>query len=186
MSRKSAFLYKGKPYSFRKVALKYHKARMHMPLDIGDEVVRFARNRFRAQAWTDRAAQKWKPRKESTKGKGRAILVKSGKLRNSIRIFKASPQEIVVGSSLPYAAAHNWGFTGTVQVKAHKRDITARTKVYNIKSRKGRKVKVRTGTTTVKAHSRKMNLPQRQFLGNSEYLNRKLDRLIIKAIDSIF
>lgn len=192
MSNKSAFLYKGRPYNLHDVAKKFKVTKRKLPRLIGNEVVRFSKNRFRAAAWTDTSATKWKKRKDPKK-KGRALLVKSGKLRNSIRIISANLDKIVVGSSMPYAAAHNWGFSGSVNVRAHKRDLTAKTKVsdirsMSIKTRKHRTktIKVRTGSTTVKAHSRKMNITQRQFLGNSEHLNAKIDRIIFKEIEKIF
>lgn len=193
MSSKTPFTYKGKPYSFKVVARNFARAKRRLPKLMGDEVVRFSRTRFQAQAWTDKSAKKWEPRKNPKKGRGRSILVKSGRLRNSVRILQADFNQIVVGSSLPYAQAHNDGFKGTVQVSAHKRDTTAKTKVYdtrsmNIKTRKhkSKTVRVRTGSTTVKSHSRKVNLPQRQFLGHSSLLNAKLDRVIVKEIDKIF
>lgn len=185
------FLHHGKPYDFNKIARRFQVLKTKLPRDIADEVVRFSRQRFKAQAWTDKGAQKWAPRKNADKG--RAILVKSGRLRNSVRVMNSTFTNITVGSSLPYAAAHNFGFKGTVNVKSHKRDTHAKTKVYDItkmniknRSRSSKTIRVRTGSTTVKAHSRRINLPQRQFLGESEYLERRLDKIIINQIDKIF
>lgn len=47
-----------------------------------------------------------------------------------------------IGTAIKYANVHQFGFSGTVSVRAH----------------------ARKGTKGVKAHSRKMNIPQREFL----------------------
>ena len=52
-------------------------------------------------------------------------------------------------SSEPYTTLHNEGGTGNKMVKSHQRKIKKTGKVY-----------------TVRAHKRKFNMPQRQFIGD--------------------
>lgn len=184
---KSVFIHKGRPYSFQKLKQKWatHHARI-MPA-IAEEAVNFFQARFRAQAWTDRTAKKWEKRKQQDKNKRRrAILIKSGRLRNAIRPGKITKNEVVIANKTPYAAVHNEGFKGTVNVKQHKRRIRGRVTVQNIETRRKSKRTTTVGSATVRGHRRKMVIPQRQFMGNSELLIHKFDKIIDKTIDKIF
>lgn len=78
-------------------------------------------NSFRNQGFEDETIQKWKPRKRKSyrtrNGRvvddtNRAILVKTGDLRRSIRVISRSYRTIVLGSDLPYAQIHNDGLNG--------------------------------------------------------------------------
>ena len=51
---------------------------------------------------------KWAPRKNN-RDPERAILVKTGSLRNSIKIHKISEKEIVIRSNMPYSDRINFG-----------------------------------------------------------------------------
>lgn len=76
------------------------------------------------------------------------LTSRSGTLRRSINTDHTRlPGRGSVGTPLRYGAAHELGYTDTVQVRAHKRK--------NKKSRKSHKVR---------AHTRKMDLPARPFL----------------------
>ena len=52
---------------------------------------------------------------------------------------------------------------------------------------RARTKRVETGKSyTVRSHTRHMQLPQRQFMGSSQMLDRKLDRIVERAVDEIF
>lgn len=54
--------------------------------------------------------------------------VKTGRLRNSLWVKigeSATTAQGILGSNVKYAAFHEFGFTGTVNVKAHKRAVKA-------------------------------------------------------------
>jgi len=53
-------------------------------------------------------AGKWDKRKNDIDPK-RAILVKTGSLRNSIKAYKISSNQIIINSNLPYSANINFG-----------------------------------------------------------------------------
>lgn len=81
--------------------------------------------------------------------------VRSGRLRESLR---ATPAQVSgdtittsIGSVVNYAAAHEFGFSGKVKVKAHQR--TAK-KVFGVKVANPQ-------PHTVKAHQRKVTIPER-------------------------
>ena len=58
----------------------------------------------------------WRPRAGSSGGYGRAILVKSGNLKNDIQALRHSRNSVTVGTrAIPYAARHNSGLNGMPQ-----------------------------------------------------------------------
>ena len=116
-------------------------------------------------------------------------MVQSGRLRNSIRLQTANIRQIVIATSAPYAEAHNEGVNRRVMVKAHTRHTYTKVKE-QYTTRKGktrnRTMRKQDGEYQVKSHQRKMNMPQRQFMGDSEIMFRKIDQAVIRAIDKVF
>lgn len=158
------------------------------PSTVGDLAVNFFKARFRAGGWYDYGFEQWKARSQKAKrNKGRALLVNSGRLRRSIRISKLTANSVTIGTDVPYAAAHNSGANGTVNVRAHNRRKFARNKVGTGKLTKTGKERTKTmtsvsGVTAVRQHTRKMNLPKRQFMGESRYLNKLIERKLTTMI----
>lgn len=85
---------------------------------------------------------------------GGKTLVEHTHLRSSIT-HNLERDAVEVGSNLTYAAIHQTGFDGPVQVKAHARRFTM---VFG---------QARSGTAQVKAHTRHMKMPARPYLGLS-------------------
>ncbi|MDR2806246.1 MAG: phage virion morphogenesis protein [Dysgonamonadaceae bacterium] len=151
------------------------KTYKNLPTEIAAIAVNFSKDRFVEQAWEDETKEPWKPRKRPRRGKtgkitkNQTLLVKTGRLKRSIRKISATENKIIIGTDVAYAQIHNEGgtITGTASVKAHQVKEHAR-------NRKGRKEKVK--AHTVKAHTKKMNtrIPQRQFMGNSKALQNKI------------
>lgn len=155
--------------------------------------VNFFKERFRAQNWADTRTEPWKKRKDNPhwarkkeRSNNRAILIKTGRLRRSIRKISVTPDLITIGTDVPYAAMHNNGFRGTITqtVKAHNRNRTK----FGVTERKQLKTRTRikygrvpTGATSqVRAHTRniRVNIPRRQFMGPSRVLNTQIERFI--------
>jgi len=140
---------------------------------------------FANGGFTDKIFIRWKPRKNDTANRGRrlgdggqqqgrAILVKSGRLRRSLRIAYALPSQLrlVAGNQdVPYAGIHNDGgkLTGTVQVRSFERSI------------KGKQ-------QTVQAHSRSLNItmPRRRFIGSSQKLMDRADRKFFSELNQLW
>ena len=149
-----------------------------LPNLVGNEVVNFAKDNFRRQGFLGDRFEAWPQRKASgawgktPRNKGRALLIDTGKLRRGTRVVSADWNAVKVGNAIPYAKAHNDGARlGLIQtVKGHQR-----------KRRKGKRG---AGAIQVKAHTRKvmMKMPQRRFLGKSQYLTRNIHRLIAYQI----
>lgn len=83
---------------------------------------------FRNQGFEDASIEKWQPRKGEIMSSGiakvrkkdkssRAILVKTGDLRRSIKVLNKSYRSITLGSDLPYAQIHNDGLYGNAYGK---------------------------------------------------------------------
>ncbi len=144
-----------------------------LPARAGTVAVNFSKERFVQKNWVDHTRQPWKKRKREGRG---STLVQSGRLKRSIRKITATRNWILIGTDVPYARIHNEGgvIKKTVQIKAHTRRRT------------GRKSKSNSPKTAiqVKAHTRRMQfeIQQRQFLGDSAVLGRRIERLIEEDI----
>lgn len=153
-----------------------------LPNEIAAVAVNFSKERFRQQAWLDESPERWKPRKKPRKGgkkRGQTLLVDTGRLKKSIRKVSASTSRVVIGTDVPYASIHNYGgtITGTFKVRAH--TVKAHRRRAHTRIRAGRTEKIKAQTIkmhTVGSHTRKMNtrIPQRQFLGDSYTLRRRI------------
>ena len=139
-----------------------------MPARVATCAVNFSKQRFVQQNWHDTTPEPWKPRSRKRRGGERrqsgAILVDSGRLKRSIRVISADSNRVIIGTDVPYAEMHNEGLDGEVTVRQHTR-----------RSRKGR-------LYTVKAHKRRVHMPQRRFLGESQALATQLEELMIKEL----
>lgn len=143
------------------------------------EAVNFSKERFVRKNWVDKSVTRWKARKPSPEWHSEeqkraasrgSLMVKSGRLKRSIRKIKVTRNSVTIGTDVPYAEAHNEGavINTSVNVKTHSR------------KRKGR-------TETVKAHrrKRKITLPERRFIGESAILLRRVERLVQREINEI-
>lgn len=156
----------------------------------GNEVVNFALDNFKKQGFLNHGFEAWRQRKKSKWGfkdrEGRALLVKSGRLRRSIRITNISFLSVTVGSDVPYAKAHNDGLRlGLIQsVKSftRKKFYTDEVSAPGAKSTKYEKKHV--GNVQVSAHTRRIDqkIPARPFLKDSPYLTAKIKRVITAEI----
>ncbi len=133
----------------------------------GVVAVNFSKERFVRKDWLDGSSREvWQKRKKTDKG---SLMVRSGRLKRSIRKMSEGDYFVYVGTDVPYAQVHNEGgeINKTANVRTHTR------------VRKGRK-------ETVKAHRRQMKLtmPKRQFLGDSDALAKRIERFALREIDN--
>ncbi len=111
-----------------------------MRVELSEEFDRnFERKAFFSKKWKQRA---------NPNAKG-SLLIVTGTMRRSIR-SEVKNNGVRFSSAVPYTSIHNEGGKGTKPVRAHTR-----------KSKKGR-------TYQVKAHTRKFQMPQRQFVGDGK------------------
>jgi hypothetical protein len=160
---------------------------------VGQEAVNFFRSSFRNQGFTRNTLVPWRrtSTKKNTFGKrSQGILIGSGRMMRSIYVAYRSLSKTTVAVPVPYAQVHNEGFKGTVSVRAHTRRVLAKTKVDNGFTKNGRR---RTKTVTslkskgsVRAHTRRMNMPRRQFAGESPALDKIHENELNKLANTIF
>lgn len=118
-------------------------------VELSDE---FDRNFQRKAFFTDR----WKKRRNPN-ARG-SLLVVTGTLRRSIQ-GSETPDGVRFTSNVTYATIHNEGGKGSVTVRKHQR------------KRKG-------NTHNVRQHMRKVNMPQRQFVGDGKETQRIIQSVI--------
>lgn len=169
-------------FPLREVEAHFKQVLQYAPNMLGNDAVNFFLDNFKRQGWLGNTLEPWKKRSSKAKrNTGRAILIDSGRLRRSIRITSVSTGSVTIGTDVPYAKAHNEGFRGTVNVKAFNRNKYSKEKVGSGKLTKKGVERMKTvqrisSTSTVKGHTRKVNLPKRQFMGESPYLTKQLQR----------
>lgn len=164
--------------NFELKTLELEQALNRLPKKVKDIGLQFFKSRFRAQGWHDATFMPWKKRKGADKkGKGRAIMIKSGRLRNSLR-GRVMGNDVIWGTDVPYAKVHNEGGEITRYARS---ELFVRNR-----SKKG---KFKRGTTagqgfTFKGSSRRM--PQRQFMGDSQHLRKLVTRTIETTVKKVF
>lgn len=157
-------------------------ADVKFPTKAGNTALRFINGNFRAQGFQGTTFKKWKATK-----RGGTILVKTGKLR-SANYFTTQHGQVTLKNNMPYAKVHNEGFKGTVSVKSHTRNKYSKTKVGTGKFTKTGKERtktmtMKTGSNTVKSHSRKMDIPARQFVPTKNSPSPTLNNAIIRDVE---
>lgn len=170
------------PYA--KQLQEFHNFKAAYPRFVGNVAVNFYKDSFKRSGFINRSGvEKWPQRKPNTwskkSDKGRKLLIKSGRLRRSIRVVRTGLGFVQVGTDVPYARIHNeGGIIKTLQKidsfkkKAHKRKAHTRTW-------KGKKQKVKASSVSmhhVKFHIRQVNttIDQRQFMGISLFLLKRI------------
>ncbi|WP_187477836.1 phage virion morphogenesis protein [Amniculibacterium sp. G2-70] len=144
----------------------------------GVVAVNFSKERFVKKDWLDGSSrQTWEKRKRKDKG---SLMVRSGRLKRSIRKLSEGDYFVFIGTDVPYAKAHNEGenINKVTNVRSHTRKKTIHASM-NLRTRKKSRKRVDTGEIIkVKSYQRKMNidLPKRQFLGDSNALAKRIER----------
>ncbi len=141
------------------------------PGRIAVTAVNFSKQRFRQKNWVDRSRKPWPKRQRKDKG---TLMVRSGRLKRSIRKIYVGKNYVIIGTDVPYAKAHNEGETikKKVSIKEHQRQIK--------RGRNPRSIKV-------KSHNRNMNITfkPRRFLGESAVLGRRIEMMLYNDFKKI-
>jgi len=125
--------------------------------NIGEHLVQSTEGHFRSETGPD--GQPWQDVSPATKARKRhqKVLTESGHLRGSVN-YRANRKSVTVGTNVPYAAAHQFGFDGTLQVPQHNRLV---------KQAFGKKLK-QPVWSIVGPFSFAQHIPRREFLGVGE------------------
>lgn len=149
-----------------------------LPQEVGLLVIRHSLQAFEKE---ELDGEKWKPRKDGSsggdRGGRRALLVKSGILRRSLRIMAYSDTKVVVGTLVKYAGIHNQGGTTNPSVTEKSRKY-----FWALYEQTGNP-KYKAMATTQK-NSFKVEIPARPFLKMTPTLKRKVENKIIEILKS--
>ncbi|MFD2961352.1 MULTISPECIES: phage virion morphogenesis protein [Olivibacter] len=172
--------------SFRILKSKLSKQLNSLPVLIGNEMVNYALENFKNEAYD---GNKWKPRKKKQKGKSQQkILV--GRTRRLIRgnRFTTIANGVRYINDTPYASIHNFG--GVISRAARSETfIRNRHQKGRLGKMFGGKGAFAKGTTkgqgfTFKSY--KIHIPQRQFIGRSPVLLTRLKTTAINHLRKAF
>ena len=146
----------------------------------GKKALRFIDDNFRSQSWE---GQPWKRRRNpNAKGnKGRALLVKRGILRRSFRM-QAIGASVRIYTEIKYARVHNEGFRGVVNIPAHKRRAYGLYQVSSVNTHSTRRIKTETSSGMVRAHTRYMRIPRRQYMPTPERPSITFNNIIKRQV----
>ena len=144
------------------------------PAIVSETAVEYYKERFAVKGFD---GSPWIPGRPKKSG---SLLVQSGNLMNSIRPAYVGPDKVVISAGnaqVPYAQVHNEGFEGDVAIQSYVRSTKG----------KANKKKADAGDApgTVKAHTRHMNIPKRQFMGYSRDMADRIKKRLDEAIDGI-
>ena len=137
---------------------------------------------FTDGGFTDLSFKAWKQRKRSRDNQGRAILVKTGRLKRSLVARKSGRYAVKITSNVPYANVHNEGLTINKKERQHTLNFNIR-KDGRSRFSKAKKANFQQDVT-IGAHSIKM--PKRQFVGYSGMLSAKIELRLRNKIQRIF
>lgn len=101
-------------FNFKSKIAKFKAMKRSLPIVVANAAKNHYVDSFKKGGFTDENLDPWEKRKAKDKRGGkRAILVKTGALRRSIRIVSATFSRIEVGSTgTKYAKRHNQGLDG--------------------------------------------------------------------------
>ncbi|RWX03375.1 phage virion morphogenesis protein [Flavobacterium cerinum] len=155
-----------------KLRRKYEAFRARIPQQIAITAVNFFKRNFDREGFVDQPFQKWKPLK-NPRDRGRKILTKSGRLKRGLKKLQVSRNKVIVGigNDIKYAQLQNDGGRIPITPKM-RRYFWAMFKQTGNEYYKGLAL-------TKKTH---IDIPKRQFIGDSKAIVVTIDRLIVKEL----
>ena len=152
-----------------------NRAISRIPQKAAVMAVNFTKERFVKKNWVDTTEHPW----DKTKKRKGSTLIKSGRLKRSIRKVHVGADYAIIGTDVPYARIHNDG--GTMEGTEHVRTHTRRAHKRKAYTRAGKRIKAGVVRAhTIKSHTRKYKrtIIQRQFIGESQALTNQLTSMI--------
>lgn len=143
------------------------------------EVTRFLDDNFRLQGWQGTSLEPWRANK-----KGTTILVKSGALRRGFNHSVIGAGTVQFYNNVPYAAVHNQGFNGSINITGHTRSKYEKAQKFDVNTRRKQTLTVKIGETNVQSHTRQMNIDQRQFAPYEGHESQILNDEITKQLET--
>lgn len=137
--------------------------------------INFFKNSFQKQGFTDQSFSPWEKRNQPDYRPGGALLVSTTYLLESIDAITSDKNRIVFGSYASYGKIHNEGGILTIPITAKSRKYFW----YMFKQTQDVKWKY---MALSKKDFMKINVPKRQFIGESAVMMSELDKWIKNEI----
>lgn len=153
-----------------KLRNKYRRFRQSIPQKAAVTMVNFFKRNFQAGGFVDVPFQKWK---KSIYPGARRTMVRSGNTRRQIKKIQVSETRVVVGiaNHNHYAKIHNEG--GQILITPKMR------RFFWAKYKETGREYWKNLAITKKTH---IDIPKRQFIGNSIALEKTMDRMLINEL----
>lgn len=148
--------------------------RNKVPKIVAGAVEKMKDANFSAQGFVENgtASPRWAKRKIDTrKTVGKKVLFNTGYLQNNIKVI-AFPAKVIAGvdgKKVPYAHMHNEGFHGMINVRSHHRTHYRTKKRYQVKE-----------------FAKRMEMPQRKYLGYSPDILKITQKEVNYQLKKIF
>jgi phage gpG-like protein len=163
--------------TFEQIAQKLKQQLAKLPQEVGNIAVNYFLESFQKEGLEGEPA--WTPRKDGTSTGDRTtrrnLLVKTGKLRRSIRIVRLTANSVTIGSDMPYAKIQNEG--GTTHPK-----VTPKSRKYAWAMYKKTGSSFWKAMATTKKTSLTVVIPARPFMRITRALRNKIDAHIKRVI----
>ena len=156
-----------------------------LPALAGDIALETFDGSFKRQGWIERRSlKKWMPRKNKDRSRAgkRAILIKSGRMRRATRKKLPGKKQVAIINDTPYARAHNEGATIQQEIIITKK----MRKYFWAMYYETQDDKWKAMALMKKPIKRKFQLPGRQFMGVSPFLEDRIIKNIEAEIKKIF
>jgi phage gpG-like protein len=141
----------------------------NLPVVVGETAVNFFKDSFDRGGFIDKSFERWTPRKDKLQHK---LLLKTFFLKNSIQVVRSSPDEVEVASVMNtkynYAEIHNNG--GIINIP-----VTAKSRKFFWFMYKATKDPTYKNMALSKKETFAVKMPKRQFIGESEFLMKRLE-----------
>lgn len=165
--------------------IRYNAFLADLPNIVADEIIDWVLDNFESQSFEGKA---WAPRKD--RDGSRALLVKTGRGRRSIRVIRKDSKQVSIGTDSDYMIAHNDGAEIT-------RVITPRMRKFFWAMHYKYEVDLDNNLTETFENSKwkwlalkkgpiTFTMPQRQFLGPSDELDNRLREAIEYELNKVF
>lgn len=155
------------PNPFGGIASRYRAYRRKLPALVSGIAANDFRKNFRRQGVevTKGNVEKWKPRRGKS-DKGRALLIKSGRLRRGIRPSPTYDYARVV-NAVPYAAIHNRGGAIKGQARAYATNL-------------------RSGLVKLRSSGHGATMPARPYMVTTQPLMDTIGKTILDGLQPVF
>lgn len=151
----------------------------NLPKWAGNAALNFFKDSWRRQGFIDRRFERWPKRRNDPAGKERALLVKSGALRRSLRL-RTGNDWFEIYTDMPYAKAHNEGAVVVQKVTPRQRRYFWA--MHSKAKKRGRGDEAERWKRMALSQKLTIRIPKRQFMGHSNFIERRIVAHVERAL----